>query len=429
MSLGKKEMDLFQILKLEKISIKDLAKKFGVTERYIRYFLENLEFYLKKILAIPISRKDKTFFIEIDKFQYELFLNSIYKNYYNLNQEERIENTLMYFLFVKNINLNYIENKLSITRRTLKSDIDILNKFLQKYDLEIISFKNKFKISGNEKKLRHLKTLKLLENMIISENKFNFNIKNYLLITKEDILENLELSAFSEISLEIKNIESRMNIIFPEEFKSLMIIFIIITLDRIDSNNIIQKKSNYTFLINTKYFDIVKEEMKNFIPYEYSFEISHLTEYFISGGASENIHELENNFNVFFENLILFLKENISLDIDELNFKKNLYDYLIPAIYRLRNNFSIGTVNEKDELFIIIEDFVGKDHSLPEKLTENEIYFIRTILKKEIEKSKHKVISLKELLTIASKNSSNLNVENFKKELLKHFETVIKNDI
>lgn len=429
MSLGKKEMELFQILKLEKISIKDLAKKFGVTERYIRYFLENLEFYLKKILTIPISRKDKTFFIEIDKFQDELFLNSIYKNYYNLNQEERIENTLMYFLFVKNINLNYIENKLSITRRTLKSDIDILNKFLQKYDLEIISFKNKFKISGNEKKLRHLKTLKLLENMIISENKFNFNIKNYLLITKEDILENLELSAFSEISLEIKNIESRMNIIFPEEFKSLMIIFIIITLDRIDSNNIIQKKSNYTFLINTKYFDIVKEEMKNFIPYEYSFEISHLTEYFISGGASENIHELENNFNVFFENLILFLKENISLDIDELNFKKNLYDYLIPAIYRLRNNFSIGTVNEKDELFIIIENFVEKDHSLPEKLTENEIYFIRTILKKEIEKSKHKVISLKELLTIASKNSSNLNVENFKKELLKHFETVIKNDI
>lgn len=428
MSLRKKEIDILEILLKEAFTITELAIKFNTSERNIRYIVDNINFYLLKILKVEIEKQNKKIKVNLLEGQLEYFLKIVYSEYYILEKEEREKFILIMFLFIENIKLKDIEIQLDITRATLKKDMFQISQELKNSDLKFIFYKNRFFIDGNEKKLRHFKTLKILQCFDILEDKFIFKDSLVEKIFKNSgVLEKLnEFGKLSEVSNIVDTVEKDFDITFSKEFKKLIIIFILVSLERVSREKIINKKFNYEFLIETKQYKIVEKRMEKLIPKNLKYELVHMTEYFISGGVNENLEELKNSIELFIEKLIEYLQEKIQKKIGSKSLNNRLMNYLIPAIYRLRNNFSLGEVGEKKEIYFFIEEFCKNENYLFEKLTENEIYFIAEVIQGELDDSSKKLINLEDIISIVEKNSVSLDKENFIKDILEKYSFLIK---
>ena len=415
MSLKRNDVELLKLINNNPKTLEEILLTMKMSERNLRYIIDNLNFYLNKFCGKIIIICKKKLLISLIETEINSFLDIIYEHFYIFDQNERSEYILLNFLFLKNIRLTNIETNLKITRATLKKDIDHLNIELQKYNLKLDSLKNKFFIFGNEKKLRHLKAQKFLEY-------YNNKIFNY-----SNIFEEIDFILIEKLKEIVIKIEERFHFKFNSEFKELITIFLLVSIKRIENGYIITRKANYNFLINTSQYKIIKENLKSYIPESLSYELVHLTEYFISAGVKDTVKELKEHTDKYINNLTLVLKENIIEDINFNILKVKISEYLIPAIYRLRNNFSIGNVGEKDKFYYIVESFSNKENYLPENLTENEIYYISNIIKKEYESDKNKVIKLKDILTLTKKNCTNLNEESFINDLLSLYGEFIKN--
>ena len=417
MSLKRKELEVLKLINTGK-TVDEILFQMETSERNLRYIIDNLNFYLKKILDKWIEKDRKKLLVHLSESELRRFYKVVYENYYILEQEERAEFILMTFLFVKDVRLSFIEEKLGITRATLKKDIDVLNESLKRYSLKLESEKNRFSIVGNEKKLRHLKSIKFLE---------YFNVE----ITPLDIdyiFQNVDKGLLSELKEVILNIGKKFSVEFKEDFVKLMEIFLYVSFERVKEGHVIDRKVNYEFLVNTTHYEIARDSLEKYLDKELSYELVHITEYFISGGVTENIEELKESIEKYLDGLILALEKtfNGSLNYDELSSK--LMGYLIPAIYRLKNNFSIKESGERDEIFTLVERYSKDESYLPEKLTENEVFHIAKEIKTYMENEKNRVISLKTLLEIIENNSEAVDSEKLIKELLEVYGKVIKRD-
>lgn len=418
MSLKRKELEILKLINTGK-TVDEILFQIATSERNLRYIIDNLNFYLKKILDKWIEKDRKKLLVHLSESELRRFYKVVYENHYILEQEERAEFILMTFLFVKDVRLSFIEEKLGITRATLKKDIDVLNENLKRYSLKLESEKNRFSIVGNEKKLRHLKSVKFLE---------YFNVE----ITPLDIdyiFQNVDRGLLSELKEVILNIGKKFSVEFKEDFVKLMEIFLYVSFERVKEGHVIDRKVNYEFLVNTTHYEIARDSLEKYLDKELSYELVHITEYFISGGVTENIEELKESIEKYLDGLILALEKtfNGSLNYDELSSK--LMGYLIPAIYRLKNNFSIKESGERDEIFTLVERYSKDESYLPEKLTENEIFHIAKEIKIYMENEKNRVISLKTLLEVVDRNSEILNREKLIEDLMTYYGKLIKVDI
>lgn len=417
MSLKRKELEVLKLINTGK-TVDEILFQMETSERNLRYIIDNLNFYLKKILDKWIEKDRKKLLVHLSESELRRFYKVVYENYYILEQEERAEFILMTFLFVKDVRLSFIEEKLGITRATLKKDIDVLNESLKRYSLKLESEKNRFSIVGNEKKLRHLKSIKFLE---------YFDIE-IIPLDIDYIFQNVDRDLLSELKEVILNIGKKFSVEFKEDFVKLMEIFLYVSFERVKEGHVIDRKVNYEFLVNTTHYEIARDSLEKYLDKELSYELVHITEYFISGGVTENIEELKESIEKYLDGLILALEKtfNGSLNYDELSSK--LMGYLIPAIYRLKNNFSIKESGERDEIFTLVERYSKDESYLPEKLTENEVFHIAKEIKTYMENEKNRVISLKTLLEIIENNSEAVDSEKLIKELLEVYGKVIKRD-
>lgn len=418
MSLKRKELEVLKLVNAGK-TVDEILFQIATSERNLRYIIDNLNFYLKKILDKKIEKDRKKLLIHLSDSELDRFYKEVYKSYYTLEQEERAEFILMTFLFVKDVRLSYIEEKLEITRATLKKDIDVLNESLKKYSLKLEAQKNRFSIVGNEKKLRHLKALKYLEYSNMSMTPLDVDY----------IFQNVDENMLKELESVILNIGKKFSVEFKEDFVKLMKIFLYVSFERVKEGHIIDRKANYKFLVNTAHYEIARDSLEKYLDKELSYELVHITEYFISGGVTENIEELKESIEKYLDGLILALEKNLNSSLDYTELKSKLMGYLIPAIYRLRNNFSIKEFGERDTIFTLVEKYSKDESYLPERLTENEVFHIAKEIKIYMENEKNRVISLKTLLEIVDRNSEGVNREKLIEDLMAHYGKLIKIDI
>lgn len=422
MSLKRKELEILKLV-IDGKTFGEILSKLDTSERNLRYMLQNLNFYLKKILDKVIEKDKERLLISLDEREIDNFFSTVYENYYVLDSFERVEYIVVAFLFLKDINLTNIEKRLEITRATLKKDIEMVNFKLEKFGLRLESEKNRFRIVGNEKKLRHLKALKYTE----------YIEKDITWLDKKYLFSEMDIERLDSLKKIVLKIEEIFSLTFDIKFINLMNIFLYVTLERIEEGFIIDRKANYKFLINTEHYSIIEGILKDVIPKRFSYELVHLTEYFISGGVKDNISELKSSVEKYLEGLEMKCIEELSSSIESFEFseelKIKLMGYLIPAIYRLRNNFSIGKIGEKGKFYEMVFIYSAEEDFLPEKLTEFEIYYISSEIEKEIGKESQKVIKLSCILNIIEKNSVGINKENIIKELIDNYGKLIKIDI
>jgi mannitol operon transcriptional activator len=428
MSLKQKELTILMLINKNPLTIKKLSQDTNLSERNLRYSLENLEYYLKQFfLESRLRRAQKKISAELTEEEIENFLKYIYDDHYIYTSSERQEYLLNFFLFEEKPTLKKLENILDVSRTTLKKDILGLKSELEEYSLYFKYDVTRIYIGGNEKKIRHLMMLKVIDSLEKPEEK---HVKPIKAMIKKLILNNREEFDNRKIEEIIHRIEVEFMYGFSTEFNRIIRHYLWVTLFRISRGHYILKKHNSEFLKNTSQYKVVKKAMEKIIPKKLTFEFIHLTEYFLSSSLNGEYNDELLNIQLFTFNLLKEMKEKVSYDLLKEELFQKICSYLTSAFYRMKNNFTLGAVErlEGDGIISVLNEISNKDKYLNEKLRAEEIYFIGELIEKEIKNQENKVIKLTEIVEISKKYSTSFNEELFIKEILDVYGDYILDD-
>ncbi|WP_291258571.1 helix-turn-helix domain-containing protein [Fusobacterium sp.] len=435
MSLNKKEFNILDELLNGDLPLSYFSQKYRVGERNIRYSIDNLNFYLNRFSLNKVTLKKGVLSWKSSQTTLNSFVEKITVDEYIFSKEERKNYILINYLFSENTKITDIERYLKVSRPTIKKDILALNLELKNFDLELIRENNSIFIKGKEKKLRHLKLLKLLEYIEIKNGELLFISKLYLTEKIESSVIQNYLTNFNIVTLYniVLKIEKKLKVTFDTNFKNLMCIYLIPTLERIEKNRLILKKNNSEFLKTLNDYRLIKDILSEIIPQNLEFEFLHLTEYFISGYYSHNFSENLLLVQNFIEEFSKSISVSLSFDFYTSNsYREEILKYLLPAVYRIKNNFFLlkkekTVMNSFDKvIYEKIKIAVLTCNSLLEEpFREEEIIYLTKISQKYIEMENNKEISLTKLLNLIKDSCINLNEDKFVSELL----TIYKNKI
>lgn len=437
MGLNRKDIDLLEEINEKVLPIKYFADKYSVSERNIRYGIENINFYLKKEDFDEIEIKKGNLVFSADKEKLNSFVKNLDMITYVFSQEERESYILTKYLFEENVTLKEIETFLNVSRTTIKKDLKNVNEQISYFELYFLRDDNRIEISGNEKKLRHLKLLKLLDYVELKGKVPFLFSKKYLneKLESEIIKKYIDKYYEENIFNSIIEIEKAFNTKFPEQFKNIITLYLTVTIERISKKYIITRKGNSEFLRTLDEYKSIQKVLGKIIDVKHEYEILHLLEYFLSG---EYINYFYENFFIaerFINRVLRTLEKSMDKKFSinkELNEK--LLKYLIPAIYRIKNNFKlyknldIQKIDKK--IFEKVKNVVIENNKyLLEPLRDEEIVYIAECIEEYLHYENIKKISLKDLIGIIEKNSKEVNTNIITKEIMEKYSMLIENDI
>lgn len=145
--LTERMIKTLEILKKEKVmTIKQLAEKMDINERYVRYDIDKINDFLSLNKLPKVEKAAKGYIFLPNDFN----LDAIYEDkHFTFSKEDRSELMLLFFLINnEKINLNQLSKKMQVSRSTLKNDMKDLEQHLENYDLSII-YKNGFELQGD----------------------------------------------------------------------------------------------------------------------------------------------------------------------------------------------------------------------------------------------------------------------------------------
>lgn len=437
MGLNRKDIDLLEEINEKVLPIKYFADKYSVSERNIRYGIENINFYLKKEDFDEIEIKKGNLVFSADKEKLNSFVKNLDMITYVFSQEERESYILTKYLFEENVTLKEIETFLNVSRTTIKKDLKNVNEQISYFELYFLRDDNRIEISGNEKKLRHLKLLKLLDYVELKGKVPFLFSKKYLneKLESEIIKKYIDKYYEENIFNSIIEIEKAFNTKFPEQFKNIITLYLTVTIERISKKYIITRKGNSEFLRTLDEYKSIQKVLGKIIDVKHEYEILHLLEYFLSGQYInyfyENFFIAERFINRVLRTLEKSMDKKFSIN-KELNEK--LLKYLIPAIYRIKNNFKlyknldIQKIDKK--IFEKVKNAVVENNKyLLESLRDEEIVYIAECIEEYLHYENIKKISLKDLIGIIEKNSKEVNTNIITKEIMEKYSMLIENDI
>jgi transcriptional antiterminator/mannitol/fructose-specific phosphotransferase system IIA component (Ntr-type) len=137
------------------VTVKEMAIKFGVSPRTIRYDLDNIEYWLKKMGVSLVKRQRKGIWIECDgsrkkEILYELMPTDSYNK--TLSPEERYRLIIIELLQQDNpVKVEEIKEILGVSETTVLKDLDYVENWFKSRNMELIRKPNYgIKIEGKE---------------------------------------------------------------------------------------------------------------------------------------------------------------------------------------------------------------------------------------------------------------------------------------
>ena len=126
MSLTKVYLDILTEINNNPVSINILVEKYKITTRAVRYYIDNINYYLQKYSMPEIYIKNGKLYFSLDNNALISFIDRIPIREYLLSQEERKRYILFNFLFKNNVTISRLERFLNVSRTTIKNDINDL---------------------------------------------------------------------------------------------------------------------------------------------------------------------------------------------------------------------------------------------------------------------------------------------------------------
>ena len=388
----------FEIINLvinsnDEITVKDISNLYNITERSIRYDIDELNvFFQEKNNKDIIEINNNRLKILYSENEIEDIVENIKEKEYFLSENERV-NILSYEIFLSKNEfiLQYFTEKYNLSKTTVRYSLKELNKIISEYGLVIDMNNNRgYKIIGSEINIR----------------KYIINIlREYIKNTKEKKIEYDPLKKIIQKFYKKSRIEeskSTINKILDytgktisdEAFETLQLFLFISVIRNKNSHEIEEDVENEIFLSKTKEFSKIREILEK-IKNIKEKDIHYFVDFFL-GSYSYNLEYsyflnwilIESLIDQFIKLLSDKLKVNLT---EDKILRKELLNHIKPAIYRMKNKFklteSILSEVKKQymELFIktksslkIISDFIDLSFD------EDEAAFITVMIQRAI---------------------------------------------
>ena len=388
----------FEIINLvinsnDEITVKDISNLYNITERSIRYDIDELNvFFQKKNNKDIIEINNNRLKILYSENEIEDIVENIKEKEYFLSENERV-NILSYEIFLSKNEfiLQYFTEKYNLSKTTVRYSLKELNKIISEYGLVIDMNNNRgYKIIGSEINIR----------------KYIINIlREYIKNTKEKKIEYDPLKKIIQKFYKKSRIEeskSTINKILDytgktisdEAFETLQLFLFISLIRNKNGHEIEEDVENEIFLSKTKEFSKIREILEK-VENIKEKDIHYFVDFFL-GSYSYNLEYsyflnwilIESLIDQFIKLLSDKLKVNLT---EDKILRKELLNHIKPAIYRMKNKFklteSILSEVKKQymELFIktksslkIISDFIDLSFD------EDEAAFITVMIQRAI---------------------------------------------
>ena len=388
----------FEIINLvinsnDEITIKDISNLYNITERSIRYDIDELNvFFQEKNNKDIIEINNNRLKILYSENEIEDIVENIKEKEYFLSENERV-NILSYEIFLSKNEfiLQYFSEKYNLSKTTVRYSLKELNKIISEYGLVIDMNNNKgYKIIGSEINIR----------------KYIINIlREYIKNTKEKKIEYDPLKKIIQKFYKKSRIEeskSTINKILDytgktisdEAFETLQLFLFISVIRNKNGHEIEEDVENEIFLSKTMEFSKIREILEK-IENIKEKDVHYFVDFFL-GSYSYNLEYsyflnwilIESLIDQFIKLLSDKLKVNLT---EDKILRKELLNHIKPAIYRMKNKFklteSILSEVKKQymELFIktksslkIISDFIDLSFD------EDEAAFITVMIQRAI---------------------------------------------
>jgi len=388
----------FEIINLvinsnDEITVKDISNLYNITERSIRYDIDELNvFFQEKNNKDIIEINNNRLKILYSENEIEDIVENIKEKEYFLSENERV-NILSYeILLSKNeFILQYFTEKYNLSKTTVRYSLKELNKIISEYGLVIDMNNNRgYKIIGSEINIR----------------KYIINIlREYIKNTKEKKIEYDPLKKIIQKFYKKSRIEESKNTInkildytgktiSDEAFETLQLFLFISVIRNKNGHEIEEDVENEIFLSKTMEFSKIREILEK-IENIKEKDVHYFVDFFL-GSYSYNLEYsyflnwilIESLIDQFIKLLSDKLKVNLT---EDKILRKELLNHIKPAIYRMKNKFklteSILSEVKKQymELFIktksslkIISDFIDLSFD------EDEAAFITVMIQRAI---------------------------------------------
>jgi len=388
----------FEIINLvinsnDEITVKDISNLYNITERSIRYDIDELNvFFQEKNNKDIIEINNNRLKILYSENEIEDIVENIKEKEYFLSENERV-NILSYEIFLSKNEfiLQYFTEKYNLSKTTVRYSLKELNKIISEYGLVIDMNNNRgYKIIGSEINIR----------------KYIINIlREYIKNTKEKKIEYDPLKKIIQKFYKKSRIEESKNTInkildytgktiSDEAFETLQLFLFISVIRNKNGHEIEEDVENEIFLSKTMEFSKIKEILEK-IENIKEKDVHYFVDFFL-GSYSYNLEYsyflnwilIESLIDQFIKLLSDKLKVNLT---EDKILRKELLNHIKPAIYRMKNKFklteSILSEVKKQymELFIktksslkIISDFIDLSFD------EDEAAFITVMIQRAI---------------------------------------------
>jgi len=388
----------FEIINLvinsnDEITVKDISNLYNITERSIRYDIDELNvFFQEKNNKDIIEINNNRLKILYSEDEIEDIVENIKEKEYFLSENERV-NILSYEIFLSKNEfiLQYFTEKYNLSKTTVRYSLKELNKIISEYGLVIDMNNNRgYKIIGSEINIR----------------KYIINIlREYIKNTKEKKIEYDPLKKIIQKFYKKSRIEESKNTInkildytgktiSDEAFETLQLFLFISVIRNKNGHEIEEDVENEIFLSKTMEFSKIREILEK-IENIKEKDVHYFVDFFL-GSYSYNLEYsyflnwilIESLIDQFIKLLSDKLKVNLT---EDKILRKELLNHIKPAIYRMKNKFklteSILSEVKKQymELFIktksslkIISDFIDLSFD------EDEAAFITVMIQRAI---------------------------------------------
>ena len=388
----------FEIINLvinsnDEITVKDISNLYNITERSIRYDIDELNvFFQEKNNKDIIEINNNRLKILYSENEIEGIVENIKEKEYFLSENERV-NILSYEIFLSKNEfiLQYFTEKYNLSKTTVRYSLKELNKIISEYGLVIDMNNNRgYKIIGSEINIR----------------KYIINIlREYIKNTKEKKIEYDPLKKIIQKFYKKSRIEESKNTInkildytgktiSDEAFETLQLFLFISVIRNKNGHEIEEDVENEIFLSKTKEFSKIREILEK-VENIKEKDIHYFVDFFL-GSYSYNLEYsyflnwilIESLIDQFIKLLSDKLKVNLT---EDKILRKEMLNHIKPAIYRMKNKFklteSILSEVKKQymELFIktksslkIISDFIDLSFD------EDEAAFITVMIQRAI---------------------------------------------
>lgn len=400
--LFKRNLDLICDIFKKEYTINELAKKYNISDRMLRYDIDEINLLFSEYFNIElIEIKNSNINTLISKREYNEYILKLPIDIYTLSTDEREYLMILdILLFYNKFKLQEMSEIYLVSKSTIRQNLKNISDNFEKYKLQLLissSIDKGYKLVAKEIDIRkflinHIRSGRnLIRNNLFIRKMIESRIKKFSCV--------INLSESKKVMLDFLN-EYDFNI--NDEAFEIVSYYLFISKNRNYQGYCVEDVENSKFLINTKEYNYVKSKINN--TYLIENDLILLTDFLIG------LYNFNKNYS-FFANWVLteqlvfnILKKisdefNIDFTKDKILVNEFLH-HIKPAIYRMKNNLKLSesivdqVIAELGDIYFKVKKaLIHLGDILNIELDADEIAFITIMIKRSINRNSQRKTS------------------------------------